>query len=241
MNLSFIICDDNKEHIEDIKNTIEQLDDSHSVQVNSCTTATELLEKLSEAKSLNKSLPNFVLVDIELPDVDGIELGKKIKELYSDITLVFITSYVEYAVKGYEAKADRYLLKPIKLEDIESLVQSFLKEQTKVKRLILRDNEREHLIYIKDIMYISAEDKCTILYTENNRFIDYKSLNDYEKLLGDFGFYRIHRKYIINMYHHKSQTKGFVTLSNDTVLPLSRRKEAQYKEKLLKMLEKDLL
>ncbi len=241
MNLSFIICDDNKEHIEDIKNTIEQLDDSHSVQVNSCTTATELLEKLSEAKSLNKSLPNFVLVDIELPDIDGIELGKKIKELYPAITLVFITSYVEYAVKGYEAKADRYLLKPIKLGDIDSLVRDFLKEQTKVKRLILRDNEREHLIYIKDIMYISAEDKCTILYTENNRFIDYKSLNDYEKLLGDFGFYRIHRKYLINMYHHKSQTKGFVTLSNDTVLPLSRRKEVQYREKLLKMLEKDLL
>ncbi|MBE5953282.1 MAG: response regulator transcription factor [Lachnospiraceae bacterium] len=241
MNLSFTICDDNIEHIRDITNTIEQLEISHSVQVSSCTTATELLDKLAQAKSLSKPLPNFVLVDIELPDIDGIELGKKIKELYPAITLVFITSYVEYAVKGYEAKADRYLLKPIKLGDIDSLVQDFLKEQTKVKRLILRNNEQEHLIYIKDILYISAEDKCTILYTENNRFIDYKSLNDYEKLLGDFGFYRIHRKYLINMYHHKSQTKGFVTLSNDTVLPLSRRKEAQYRENLLKMLEKDLL
>ncbi|MBQ8167442.1 MAG: response regulator transcription factor [Lachnospiraceae bacterium] len=241
MNLSFTICDDNIEHIKDITNTIEQLEISHSVQVSSCTTATELLDKLAQAKSLSKPLPNFVLVDIELPDIDGIELGKKIKELYPAITLVFITSYVEYAVKGYEAKADRYLLKPIKLGDIDSLVQDFLKEQTKVKRLILRNNEQEHLIYIKDILYISAEDKCTILYTENNRFIDYKSLNDYEKLLGDFGFYRIHRKYLINMYHHKSQTKGFVTLSNDTVLPLSRRKEAQYRENLLKMLEKDLL
>ena len=186
-------------------------------------------------------MPNFVLVDIELPDIDGIELGKKIKELYPQIVLVFITSYVEYAVKGYEAKADRYLLKPISLKDIEGMVQDYLKEQTKVKRLILKDKEQEHLIYIKDILYISAEDKCTILYTENNRFVDYKSLNDYEKLLSDFGFYRIHRKYLINMYHHKSQTKGFVTLSNDTVLPLSRRREVQYRENLLKMLEKDLL
>lgn len=73
MNLSFTICDDNKEHIEDIKNTIEQL-------------------------------------------------GKKLKDLYPDITLVFITSYVEYAVKGYEAKADRYLLKPISLEVAEVAV-----------------------------------------------------------------------------------------------------------------------
>ncbi len=122
MNLSFTICDDNKEHIEDIKNTIEQLGKGHNVQVSSCTTATELLEKLSEAKSLSKPLPNFVLVDIELPDIEGIELGKKLKDLYPDITLVFITSYVEYAVKGYEAKADRYLLKPISLEAAEVAV-----------------------------------------------------------------------------------------------------------------------
>lgn len=241
MNLSFTICDDNLEHIKDITNTIEQLKLGYDVQVNSCTTATELLERLEKAKSCKEALPTFVLVDIQLPDTDGIELGKKIKELYPDITLIFITSYVEYAVKGYEAKADRYLLKPIKSEDIESIVKSFLKEQAKAKRIILRDKEQEHLLYIKDILYISAEDKCTILYTDNNRFIDYKSLNDYEKLLEDFGFYRIHRKYLINMYHHKSQTRGFVTLSNDLILPLSRRKEAQYKEKLLKMLEKDLL
>ena len=241
MNLSFSICDDNNEHIEEIKNTISKLGESHQVKVDSYTTAGELLQGLERAKATDKSLPNFVLVDIELPDIDGIELGKKIKELYPQIVLVFITSYVEYAVKGYEAKADRYLLKPISLKDIEGMVQDYLREQTKVKRLILKDKEQEHLIFVKDIMYISAEDKCTILYTDNNKYIDYKSLNDYEKLLGDYGFFRIHRKYLINMYHHRSLSKGFVTLSNDVVLPLSRRREVQYREKLLKMLEKDLL
>ena len=90
------------------------------------------------------------MVDIELPDIDGIELGKRIKELYPQIVLVFITSYVEYAVKGYEAKADRYLLKPISLKDIEGMVQDYLREQTKVKRLILKDKEQEHLIFVKD-------------------------------------------------------------------------------------------
>ncbi len=241
MNLSFSICDDNLEHIAEINNTIHQLSGNHNIKVDSYTTASELLESLEKAKSCKEALPNFVLVDIELPDIDGIELGKKIKELYPELCLVFITSYVEYAVKGYEAKADRYLLKPIKLEDIESLVNDFSKEQTKVKRLILKDKEKELLIYVKDIMYISAEDKYTVLYTDGNRFFDYKSLNDYESLLADYGFYRIHRKYIINMYHHKSLSKGFVTLSNDIVLPISRRKEVQYREKLLKMLEKDLL
>lgn len=241
MNLSFSICDDNIEHIAEIDNTIHQLSGNHNIKVDSYITASELLASLEKAKSCKEALPNFVLVDIELPDIDGIELGKKIKELYPEVCLVFVTSYVEYAVKGYEAKADRYLLKPIKLEDMEGLVQKLQQEQTKVKRIILKDKEQEHLIFIKDIMYISAEDKYTVLYTEGKRFLDYKSLNDYEKLLEDYGFYRIHRKYIINMYHHKSLSKGFVTLSDDTILPLSRRKEAQYREKLLKMLEKDLL
>lgn len=241
MRLSFSVCDDNKEHLEEIKNTINKLSDKHSVEVSLYSMAGELMESLEKAKTCNEPLPNFVLIDIELLDTDGIELGKKIKELYPEICLVFVTSYIEYAVKGYEAKADRYLLKPIKLEDIESLVRDFLQEQNKIKRIIVKDKEQEHLIFIKDIMYISAEDKYTILYTENNRYFDYKSLKDYEELLIDYGFYRIHRKYLINMYHHKSLKKGFVTLSNDVVLPISRRKESKYRENLLKTLERDLL
>lgn len=241
MNISFSICDDNNEHLEAINNTLCEMSDRYGIQVSKYTKPEDLMRDLEKAKARDLSLPNFVLIDIEMPETNGIELGRKIKELYPEVLLVLVTSYIEYAVRGYEAKADRYLLKPVKLQDVENMIQDFVNEQNKIKKIIVKDKEQEHLIYIKDILYISAEDKYTIIYTDNNRYFDYKSLKDYEELLADYGFYRIHRKHLINMHHHKSLKKGFVTLSQDVELPLSRRKESQYREQLLKTLGRDLL
>lgn len=241
MKFNFAICDDNKAHLADIKNTICKLSDRYQIQVSVYTSANELLNAIVEAKQNNMLLPEFVMLDIELPDINGIELGKQIKQIYPEVCLVLVTSYAEYAVQGYEAKADRYLLKPIVEEHIESLLTEYIRDQGKLKKIIVKDKEQEHLIFIKDILYISAEDKYTILYTENNRYFDYKSLKEYEELLADYGFFRIHRKHIVNMYHHKTLKKGFVTLSNDTEIPVSRRREVSYREKLMKMLERDLL
>lgn len=241
MKFNFAVCDDNQSHLNEIRDTICKLSNYYDVEVFTHNTADDLLEFMEDKKSKEHSLPDFVLVDIEMPDINGIELAKQIKDMYPEVCLVLVTSYIEYAVKGYEAKADRYLLKPIKIEDIEALVEDFMREQNKVKKIIVKDKEQEHLIFIRDILYISAEDKYTIIYTENNRYFDYKSLKDYEEILGDYGFYRIHRKHLINMYHHKSLRKGFVTLSGDVELPLSRRKENQYREQLLRTLGRDLL
>lgn len=241
MKFNFAVCDDNQSHLNEIRDTICKLSDNHDVEVFTHKTADDLLEFMEDKKSKEYSLPDFVLIDIEMPDINGIELAKQIKDMYPEVCLVLVTSYIEYAVKGYEAKADRYLLKPIKIEDIETLVEDFMREQNKVKKIIVKDKEQEHLISIRDILYISAEDKYTIIYTENNRYFDYKSLKDYEEILGDYGFYRIHRKHLINMYHHKSLRKGFVTLGGDVELPLSRRKENQYREQLLRTLGRDLL
>lgn len=241
MKFNFALCDDNHNHLNEIKNTICQLSEKHDVTITLHSEGDDLLRCMENMKCKDNSLPDFVLIDIEMPEINGIELAKQVKDLYPEVCLVLVTSYIEYAVKGYEAKADRYLLKPIKFEDVESLIGDFLREQNKVKKIIVKDKEQEHLIFIKDILYISAEDKYTILYTEHNRYFDYKSLKDYEEILADYGFYRIHRKHLINMYHHKSLRKGFVTLTSDVELPLSRRKESQYREQLLKTLGRDLL
>ncbi len=241
MVINFSICDDNPKSLNEIHDTICRLSDQYKINVSLYSSAGELLDSMKEAERRNQLLPDFVLIDIEMPEMNGIELGKQIKTLFPDVCLVLVTSYLEYAVKGYEAKAYRYLLKPITIEYIEALIQDFMREQNQIKKVLVKDKAQEHLLLIKDIVYISAEDKYTILYTENNHYFDYKSLKEYEELLTDYGFYRIHRKYLINMYYHKSLGKGFVTLSCNVELPISRRKENEYREKLLKMLERDIL
>ena len=73
------------------------------------------------------------------------------------------------------------------------------------------------------------------------RYFDNKSLQYYEERLQEYGFCRAHRKYLVNMHHHKAIKKGAVILSNDIEIPLSRRKESLYRDELLHMMEKNLL
>lgn len=94
---------------------------------------------------------------------------------------------------------------------------------------------------LSEIIYLSSEDKYSILYTQDNHYIDRTSLNDYETLLGVYGFCRIHRKHIVNLSYHKSMGKGKIVLTDDTVLPVSRRREAAYRAALLQHLEEELL
>lgn len=241
MKLQVRICDDNREHIKEIENAILSLKERYEIEVLSFLSGTELLASFDDRIREDKGIIRIVLLDVELEEENGIDVGIRIKENYPDSYLVFLTAYSEYAIKGYEAKAYRYLLKPITTEMLHKLVSSILDEQKKVKRLAVKDNDCERLIALQDIIYVSAEDKYTILHTEDGRYFDSKSLRYYEELLVEFGFCRTHRKYLVNMYHHKSLRKGTVRLSNDIELPISRRKETQYKEDLLRMMENNLL
>lgn len=241
MKFNFAVCDDNIQHLNSIHDTILKLSDKYDVNVSLYNSPEDLLQSIEENQKNNQSMPSFVLLDIELSDMNGITLGKKIKDSYPDICLVLVTSYIEYAVDGYASKANQYLLKPITVEHIEKMIVNYVQEQKKVKKLLIKDNDGEHLICLNDIVYISSEDKYTVLHTNRQYFIDYKSLKDYEALLSEYGFFRIHRKYIINMYYHKSIKKEFVLLDNDIKLPISRRKEKLYRKNLLKLLEGKLL
>lgn len=239
MELKFAVCDDNIEHLNTIRQTILKLSDRFDIQVFVYQSPEALWEGLGRE---GQKLPvDFVLLDIELPGIDGIKLGRQIKDTYPDICLVLITSYIEYAVAGYASRANHYLLKPITVEHIENLIVTYIQEQKKTKRIAVKDKDGEHMLSLKDIVYISSEDKYTVLHTEDQYYIDYRSLKDYENLLSDYGFFRIHRKYLINMYYNKNLKKGFVVLDGDIRLPISRRRERLYREHLLKFMEGKLL
>ncbi len=106
---------------------------------------------------------------------------------------------------------------------------------------MIKSGEGEILLPVRDIIYISAEDKYTIVYTQNNYYITDESLKYYEGKLVPLGFFRIHRKYLINMYYHKSVSGNKLLLSHGIELPLSRRRNEAYKRKLFHFMKDDLV
>lgn len=236
--MKIFLCDDQKEHIGQIVDMFSTISGEYPVRIESFTSAEKLLEQL-EKESV--SLPDMVFLDIEMPEIDGIFLGKKIKKQYPGIYLVFVTAFAEYAISGYEADAFRYLLKPITKNKLKKVLSEFETEENKKKKIVVKTRKGECFLPIQDILYISAEDKYTVIYGKNNRYISDVPLKTYEEKLEDFGFFRIHRKYLVNMYHHKAMEGNRIILSQENSLPVSVRKVEAYRSKLFFCMKENLL
>lgn len=237
--LRIMLCDDEPEQLLRMEQALEVVD--VELERTSFSSALELLQALQNKIASKESLPQVIFSDIEMPDYDGISLGKEIHKILPDCYLIFTTAYVEYAVKGYEARAYRYLLKPVTAEKVREVLKEIQSELHGKKKLVLKNQEGKRVIAVEDIIYLSAEDKYTILYTKQGQFMDRTSLNQYEELLVKHGFFRNHRKYLVNTAYHQSFNKGMVELVTGDALPLSRRKESKYKARLLYIDDEDML
>ncbi len=224
------ICDDIYEHALTLQNALQSLGDKYPCSVTISSSSEELLTFLEAVTTGDKPAPDVIFMDIRLPESDGITLGKKIKELCPHTYLVFVTAYIEYAVKGYEAEAFRYLLKPVTKEALRGLMEDIKADSDKSKKILIKGKKNSALVALSDILYISAEDKYAIVYTKNDHFISDMSLNKYEEQLSEYGFYRIHRKCLVNVFHHRSICGNKVQVSDGTLLPVSKSKIGTYQD-----------
>lgn len=235
------ICEDIKEHSEKILEMCSLLAKEYSLHVTAFQSAKELLERLEHLQQENTTFPHLVLLDIELPGMDGITLGKQIRKMNKDVFLVFVTSYIEYAVKGYEANAFRYLLKPLSYNVMRNLLVDIQREYSKKKKIIVKTRDGEMILPLQELVYISAEDKYTVLHTRLQHYISDYSLKKYEEQLKEYGFFRIHRKYMVNLYHHKETRDGKIVLSQGGILPISKKRMSEYRQQLFHFLREDLI
>lgn len=235
------MCEDIREHIEKMLGICVLLEKEYSLDITVFQSAEELLECLYMRKQENAVFPDLILLDIELPGMDGITLGKQIRKMNREVFLVFITSHIEYAVKGYEANAFRYLLKPLSQEVMRNLLIDIQREREKKKSISVKTTDAEILLPLQELLYISAEDKCTVLYTKSQHYISDYSLKKYEEQLREYGFFRIHRKYLVNLYHHKGTQAGKIILSSGLSLPITKNRMAEYRRQLFHFLGENLV
>lgn len=242
-SIYLMICDDEPDYLNTMKEYIKELRDRFEwdIQVDTFSDAEALFGCIKSRKENMQPLPDIVFSDIRMEQMDGITFGKHLHEIAPKACLVFITAYAEYAIEGYEARAYRYLLKPVGSEQILQIIRDYLKDQTDTYKWIVKSPSGDTVIELQDIIYMSAEDKYTVIHTLNDDYLDRNSLNVLESQLMEYGFYRIHRKYLVNMRHHKEFRGRKVLLTDDVLLPMSRRKENPYHGALLERLEKGLI
>lgn len=235
-----VICDDNPEQLEQMRciccNVMQLPDDMVALYRSGVT----MDEALRSGKLFCDGARLVAFLDIEMDGLDGVQLGRNIHELMPESVVVFITAHPEYAIRGYEARAFRYLLKPLTQTSVEKVMDEIRREFSENKSIKLKLSGFEKPICLEDIVYISAEDKYAIIYTADGHITARDSLGELERELEEHGFFRIHRKYLVNMRYHRELCRGKLILSDGNVLPVSRRRENMYRDKIMEKMEKEL-
>lgn len=152
--------------------------------------------------------PDLAFLDIELPDMKGIELAGKLREMNPDIFIVFITAYQEYSLQAFKLYASDYILKPIDPERVKTTfrhIQRILKIPERINRTLplqtskISINLGNERVFVKlsEIFYIEKAGRYTFIYCVNGNFKTRQTLQELEQHLGTV-FFRSHKSYIIN-------------------------------------------
>lgn len=230
--MKIAICDDEKIFVNRIYQYLWQQPDC---SVDCFLSPTELWEKYNSGERYD-----VLFLDILMSPLNGIDLAKKIRSFDQYAILIFLTSCLEYAPAGYEVNAFRYLLKPVTQEAISLVMKEVRRELEASHTLFLKTPECDFLLHIPQLQYLEAANKETILYYRGDTITLRKSLNDLEAQLPPSFFFRIHRKYLINLAHVREFDEARLTLDSGHTLPISRRKSKEFHCTIKKYIEGDL-
>lgn len=197
---------------------------------------------------INKTKPDLLLLDINMPEKDGFELLEMLDEV--PIT-VFTTAFDEYAIKSFEYNALDYLLKPINdkrfsqaIEKVKVKLESNPEETvlsneklTESSQIFIKDGEKCWLVKIGDISLIEIVGNYSRVYFQDQKPMLYKSLNQVEEKLPETNFFRVNRQQIINMNHISNVIPWFsgklkLKMNNGVELEVSRRQSYIFKDRM---------
>lgn len=220
------ICDDEEIYRFNLRNELEKIIKSLDVVIDSFESGIELL------KRFEKQEYDLIFLDIEMSQMDGITLSKRIREMSEKAEIVFLTSHIEFALEGYEVNALRYLTKPVKVEKLQEVISFLMKREQNKKSIWVRNKEYEEKVQISEIIYFEAQNQNVEIHTKDRIYVHRYNIGDYERELQKDGFFRIHRGYLVALGCIESIGQGEVKMEGGMSLPISKSKEKQLKEAL---------
>lgn len=232
MMIRLAICDDEKKavmlHEKIIQNVLKSC--GSRFEFSTYTHSDNLLYDIVE----DGFFYDLLLLDIEMPEVTGMEIAKKIKPYLPNIKIIFITSHVEYAIDAFELSIFRYVPK----DDIEKRLPAALQDAVKLIELedgkvyTIQTNNRLEKIPYKEIYYIERDKKNVSITTSSGISKVRKSLQQVYEELASEEFIFVDRGHIVNIIHIM-QVKGSITvLKNGISLPISRSHLQKVKEQI---------
>lgn len=215
----------------------------------------ELCDSVNSAlAAISNQMPDLIFLDVEMPFHNGFTLLEKIKN--PSFGVIFTTAYDHYAIKAIKYSALDYLLKPIDSDDLKAAVDKvsgnkasaalpdskfeLLLSNLKVKgnnaKIAVPTFDGLQMINANDIIKCTADESYThITLTNNTKVTVSRILKEYEELLSDLNFFRVHNSCLVNLVHVTKYVKGdggYVVMTDGSSVEVSRRKKTELLNKL---------
>ncbi|MGI6107543.1 MAG: LytR/AlgR family response regulator transcription factor [Lachnospiraceae bacterium] len=192
------ICEDNAAHREILKTMIEEWarDSGEPVSVAQFSAAEQFI--MSEYQAAGYDL---IFLDIQMKKMDGMALARTIRKDDPKVQIVFTTSFGDYAVEGYEVRAFRYLVKPLKKEAV-FLTLSRVLETVKSEAsgyFVLQEEGETQRIEKSKVRYIEVQGHYLYFHTADRAIRSRAKLKDVEESFRGPQFCKCHRSYIVNL------------------------------------------
>ena len=240
-----ILVDDEAKNLENLKILLQDFCQNVEV-VALCQTVDEALSAIS------KQRPDVVFLDIQMQRETGFDLLARVDRV--DFDVIFITAHSEYAIKAFKFSAIDYLLKPIDIEELkralvrvekksntdmagrlDQLFQNLKPKNGGAHKIAIPIADGLIFVNIDDIVYCEASSNYTqIFLNDGKKYVVSRTLKEYEELLAEHEFFRIHNSFVINLNSIKKYVRGdggYVVMNNDVTLDVSKRRKEAFLER----------
>lgn len=238
MQIRAIIIEDEKSNRENLTALLNQY--CQDILVLDCCSSA-----IQGRQSILKFKPDLIFLDIEMPGGDGFTLLDSLDEINFEV--IFVTAHDQYALRAIKSCALDYILKPIDILDLTKAVEkakSAIKRKDnnerihnlinnrsprKIHRIALPLSDKIEFIEISKIIRCQAEGNYTKIYIQNQApILVSQTLKEYDEVLSEQGFIRVHQSHLINSTIIKSYIKkdgGYLKLFDNTSIPVSRQRK----------------
>lgn len=176
---------------------------------------------------------DLILLDIEMPRMDGMEAATRVRQVDPEVQIIFITNMARFAVRGYQVDALDFVLKPITYPKLALRLRKAVEiiQQRTERFLLVSSKEALHKLPISQIRYIEVANRHLHIHTADREYLTNGTLSALEKELAGSTFARCGHSYLVNLRHVTAVHRDTVLLGEMKV-PLSRSCQKEFLQRL---------
>lgn len=231
--LKIAICDDEEKYVEDTASLLKKYSGktSMNIDIEKYIDGNKILDKVKASTKFD-----IIFLDIEMDNINGIELAERIREIDTQVPIVYITSYEDYWKQAYRVHAFQFVVKPIEETEIFAVMDDYIEiyKRHQESKVLLNCEGGTVLAMENEILYFYIERKKKVhAKIGNKEYIVKENLKDIYIKLNKQDFYVSHKSCIINLNYVRSLENGYdIIMEDGEFVPLAQNRRTEFLEKL---------